>query len=134
MTMPLFSKAVGLWLVVLLAAVANAALREKLLASWLGRGPSLPVSGLILSGLILLISCVTMPFIGSSSEAVYDQVGLLWFVLTLSCELLMGRFLMKKPWPLIFQVFNLKKGDLFSLVLIATLASPRLAAELRGLT
>jgi len=41
---------------------------------------------------------------------------------------------MRKPWREILQVFNLKKGDLFFLVLIATLVSPRLAAELRGLT
>ena len=131
---PILLKAVALWLVVLAAAVANAALREKLLAPWLGRRPSLPLSGLLLSGLVLLISWVTMPFIGSSSEAVYHQVGLLWFLLTLSFELLLGRFLMRKPWREILQVFNLRKGDLFFLVLIATLVSPRLAAELQGLT
>ncbi len=134
MTILLFAKAVALWLVILAAALANAALREKLLAPRLGYGPSLPLSGLLLSGLFLLISRVSMPFIGSSSEAVYQQVGLLWFLLTLCFELLLGRFLMKKPWLEILQVFNLRKGDLFSLVLIATLVSPWLAAELQGLT
>jgi len=60
------------------------------------------------------------------------MIGLLWLVLTLLFEFIFGHFVAGKSWQDIAQVFNVKKGDLFLLVLVVTAISPWLAAKIRG--
>lgn len=129
----LLLKAIGVWLILVFLAIFNAAIREKLLAPMIGSGIALPVSGLLLSILILLVAFVSIPFFGPSESKTYIFVGAIWFVLTLSFEFLFGHFMVGKPWHEIIQVFNIKKGDLFIVALFATLIAPWLSAKLRGL-
>jgi len=116
-----------------IAAVVNAGIREKLLVPAIGPCIALPVSGLVLSIVIFLVVFLTIPLVGSLTGRRYFYVGLYWAVLTLSFELLFGHFAAGKSWQEIMQVFNVRKGDLFILVLLATLISPWLSARLRGL-
>jgi hypothetical protein len=130
----LLLKTIGIWLIIVILAILNGAIREKLLTPNIGSSIALPMSGLLLSILILLVAFVTMPsFFGSSERKTYIFIGAIWFLLTLSFEFLFGHFVAGKSWHEIIQVFNIKKGDLFIVVVFATLISPWLSAKLRGL-
>ena len=93
---------------------------------------ALPVSGLLLAILVFLIALASVPLFDASDGKCYIIVGLVWLALTLAFELLFGRFVVGKSWHEIMQVFHLHKGDLFIIVLLATLFSPWLSAKLRG--
>ncbi len=129
----MLSKTSAIWFVMVIAAVVNAGIREKLLVPAIGPYIALPVSGIVLSMLIFLAVFLTIPLAGSLTGRMYFCVGLYWVVLTLSFDLLFGYFAAGESWHEIMQVFNVRKGDLFILVLLATLISPWLSARLRGL-
>jgi hypothetical protein len=129
----LILKAIVLWFIIVILAIVNGAIREKLLTPAIGSEIALLLSGLLLSILILLVAFVTMPFFGSSESKTYIFIGAIWFLLTLSFEFLFGHFVVGKSWHEIIQVFNIKKGDLFTVALFASLISPWLSAKLRGL-
>ncbi len=124
-------KAAFVWLIIAVLAVFNAVFREKLLAPLIGPHAALPVSGLMLSALILLAAFLSVPFFEAAKAGSYLFVGFLWLVFTLLFEFLFGRFAAGKTWHEIIQVFNVKKGDLFMLVLLSAFISPWLSAELR---
>ncbi len=125
-------KATGIWLVIVLAAILNGTLREKVLVPMLGASAALPLSGISLAALVFVVSLTFVPFIAASGTRAYVMIGLLWLVLTLLFEFIFGHFVAGKSWQDIAQVFNVKKGDLFLLVLVVTAISPWLAAKIRG--
>ncbi|KPJ76526.1 MAG: hypothetical protein AMJ54_11420 [Deltaproteobacteria bacterium SG8_13] len=129
----LILKAIGIWFLLVIVAIVNAVLREKWLMPAIGPSAALPASGVLLSLLILLAALVSVPHFDSSDGKTYISVGLIWFMLTLAFELFFGHFVAGKPWHEIMQVFNIRKGDLFMVVLLSTLVSPWLAARLKGL-
>lgn len=129
----LIFKGTLIWLMIVVIAIANGAVREKLLIPIIGSGISLPVSGLLLSLLIFIVAYVSVPYFGYGERNGYIAVGVLWFFLTLAFEFLFGHFIGGKPWADILQVFNIRSGDLFAIALITTLVSPWFSAKLRGL-
>lgn len=126
-------KAVGIWLIMVVAAILNGLMRGKLLTPLVGGGISLPVSGIVLSIIVLLVAYFTIPFVGVARTEVYLLIGLLWVVLTLAFEYLFGHYVAGKSWHEINQVFNLAKGDLFVIVIVVSAMSPWIVAKLRGL-
>ena len=126
-------KSTGIWFVIVIAAVLNGLLREKVLVPSIGGELALSASGIILSALVFSIEFVFVPFIGAIEARTYVLVGFWWVVLTLAFEFLFGHFVMGKSWQEIVQVFNIKKGDVFIVVLIVTAVSPWLAARIREL-
>jgi hypothetical protein len=131
--MNLLLRATGIWLLLLLAAILNAALREQLFAPWLGKAVALPLSGILLSTLVFGVTLVFIPRFGNLRTTLYFTIGLVWVVLTLAFEFLLGHFLLGQAWRETIQVLNVTQGNLFALVLLISLFSPWLAARLRGL-
>lgn len=132
MTSILF-KATVIWLVIVVAAIFNGVVREQIIAPWAGADLALPLSGMLLVVLVPVITYISIPCIGSSDQKTYLVVGLFWLVLTLSFEFLFGYYVAGKPWEEIIQVFDIRKGDLFIVVLVVTATSPWLAAKFRGI-
>lgn len=126
-------KATGIWLVIVVVAILNGGFREKVLVPAIGATMALPLSGVLLAVLVFLVTLLLISFIGSSEPKIYIWVGILWIVLTLSFEFLFGHFIAGKPWQEIMQVFNIQKGELFTVVLLVTAISPWVAAKLRGI-
>ena len=126
-------KGTGIWLVIVIAAILNGTFREKVLVPAIGSSMALPLSGMLLALLVFLVAYMLISSIGSSETKTYILLGLLWVLLTLSFEFLFGHFVAGKSWHEILQIFNLKKGDLFTVVLAITGLSPWLAAKLRDI-
>lgn len=126
-------KVTGIWLVMVVAAILNGLLRDALLTPLMGRALSLPLSGIMLSGLVLVVAYALIPFIGVMRTGGYLMTGLFWVALTLTFEYVFGHYVAGKSWHEINEIFNLANGDLFILVIIVTVLSPWLAARFRGL-
>jgi hypothetical protein len=125
-------KTVGIWLVMVIIAIANGLFRDKVLSPLLGPNVALPVSGVLLAVFIFAVCYVWLPTIGKQPASQFLFIGLLWVVLTLGFEFLFGHYVVGKSWRDIVQVFDATDGNLFLLVMIVTLLSPLLAAKLRG--
>jgi hypothetical protein len=128
-----FAKATGIWLIILVMAILNGLLREKVMAPAIGAELSLPLSGITLSLLVLLVAYFLVPVIGKNNSHVFVLVGLLWVMLTLSFEYLFGHYVLGKSWTEINEVFDIKAGNLFIAVLFTAAFAPWLVARVRGL-
>lgn len=126
-------KAIGVWLVIVIAAIVNGLFREHVLLPLVGVELALPLSGVLLSVLVLLVSFMLVSFLDSSKPQVLFVIGLFWVTLTVSFEFLFGYYVVGKSWLEIIQVFNPLKGNLFVLVLFVTAISPWLSAKVRGI-
>lgn len=127
-----FLKATGIWLIIVVAAILNGFIREKVFTPILGAQSSLPLSGITLSLLIFVIAYFLVPFIGRHRAQVYLLIGLLWVVLTLSFEYSFGFFVLGRSLAEINAVFNIKEGNLFIVAVLSSAIAPWLVAKVRG--
>jgi len=125
-------KATGIWLLIVVAAIVNGVLREKVIVPMIGMETALPISGVTLSVVIFLFSLISVSFIGASESKTYLKIGMYWVLLTLLFEFIFGHYVVGKSWAELIQVFNIQKGDLFILVLLVTAFSPWLSVLIRG--
>ena len=132
MSFPLFLKAAIIWAIIAACAIANGAVREYVLAPAIGARTALPVSGILLSAIVLLVTWCCYRLIAGCQKPTYLFIGLQWVLMTLSLEFVFGYFVADKPWPEILRVFDFAQGDLFIVVLAVSLISPVLVARIKG--
>jgi hypothetical protein len=133
MALAVLIRAVLWWVAILTMAILNGILREKLLIPSIGSFAAVMTSGLILSCLIFLVSCVAAPGLGHLNAAQYWIIGFVWLVMTLIFEFGFGLFVQHKALSELLQAYSFKGGNIWPVVLASTLISPWLAAHLRGL-
>jgi hypothetical protein len=93
-------KAAALWLILLVVAIGNAAIRELVLTPSLGAEIALPASGMLLALLILVFALLTLPLFGAQDRTGYLMAGAVWLALTLAFELVLGHLVMGQSWPI----------------------------------
>jgi hypothetical protein len=125
-------KAAIIWTIIAVLAIANGAFREHVLTPAIGARIALPVSGILLSAIVLLVTWCCFRLIAGCKQLTCLLIGLQWVLMTLLFEFAFGHFVANKPWPEIFRVFNFMQGDLFILVLVVSLFSPLLVARIKG--
>ena len=84
--MSLTIRALGVWFLLLIAAVVNGALRQAVLLPTMGEHSGRFVSTLLLSGVIFGIGCLASGFLNLVSSREAWTVGALWLGLTLCFE------------------------------------------------
>jgi hypothetical protein len=126
------AKAIACWMLLLVAAIMNATIRERFFTPWAGDLVGRAFSSLTLSVVIFAIVFVVVRWFPISSLSGFWLLGLFWTVLTVAFEFSFG-ILRGLSWETMLSDYNLLNGRLWSLVLLATLISPVLAARLRGL-
>ena len=131
MTVSLALKALVIWVVILMLAMANGFLREFVLMPRLGTPAALVVSGLLLSALILGVAYLSLPWLKPQAPIQYWLVGLGWLGLTLVFEFSFGLG-QGKSWPVMLEAYSFNGGNLWPVVLAVTALAPYLAAKLRG--
>lgn len=124
-------KASVIWFVIALFAIANGIFRETVLVPLLGQNFALPVSGMLLSLIVFIVTYLSFPLFGKKNALTYFLIGLQWGVMTLLFEVLFGHYVVGKSWSSILQVFNIMKGDLFILILLVSLFSPLLVGKIK---
>ena len=122
--MSLTIRALGVWFLLLIAAVVNGALRQAVLLPTMGEHSGRFVSTLLLSGVIFGIGCLASGFLNLVSSREAWTVGALWLGLTLCFEFLAGHFVFGSPRSNLLEDYNLAEGRIWILVLIATALTP----------
>ncbi len=123
-------RAFAVWGAILLLAMANGIFREAVLMSAFGVTISLPVSGLLLSALILITAWLALPWLQIRRNTQALSIGLGWLLLTLLFEFSFGLW-QGQSWQLMFEAYTFRDGNIWPLVLLVTAAAPGLALRLR---
>jgi hypothetical protein len=126
-------RAAVVWLLLLFLAILNGTVRETVLNPQLGPEAGHIVSTVLLSGLIVLVAWVAVPWIGPETSRLAFAVGVLWLGLTLAFEFGAGHWLFRRSWAELLVDYNLASGRIWPLVLVATLLAPILAGKWRHL-
>ena len=113
-----------LWFGLMILAILNGLIREKVYRRCLGDLRADQVSSV---SLILLISVFVWVFtrfwpFESAGQAL--AVGAIWVTITIIFEFIFGHFVMKKPWEMLFRDYNLLQGRIWLLILIWTFLAP----------
>lgn len=131
MSTSLLLKACLAWLGILVLAVLNGGLREAVLIPRLGLAAAQVTSGLLLSTLILVMTYLSLPWLGARQPWQLIAVGLLWLGLTLIFEFSFG-FWQGKSLAILLENYTFKGGNILPVVLLVTGLAPYLIAKLRG--
>lgn len=126
-------KAIILWFVLMVLAILNGTVRVKWIIPSTGLTSGLAISTLMLCTLILVATWVSVAWMGPRTNGEAIRIGLLWLSMTLGFEFGIGHFVFKKPWPELLADYNIAKGRIWILVLVATATAPWITAKLRGL-
>jgi hypothetical protein len=81
--------------------------------------------------MILAIVYRAMRWIAIRSKPLLLVVGLMWMILTLACEIGLGRFLFGLSWQRIAEDFNILQGGVLSFGFLILALSPIIAAKYR---
>lgn len=127
----LLLRAFSVWLLILLLAIANGALREAILVPTLGDPAGLALSGILLSVLIIVAAYVALPWLNAYRKPQLLGIGVGWLALTVVFEFCLGLW-QGKPWSVILDAYTFEAGNLWPLVLVVTAAAPWLAVRLRN--
>jgi len=124
-------KASLIWLVMLIFAVLNGALREAVLLPHLGKPVSFVISGALLSACIVVVALMLMPRVGpmESRDALY--IGLFRVLLTLAFEFTFGRLVQHREWAELLDAYRFRDGNIWPVVLAVMLFAPLMAVRLR---
>src|SRR5688572_10551172 len=120
----MFLRAAVIWFSLMLAAILNGYLRDTALVQRLGPQSARAVSCLTLSGVILVVTWLSIRWMSPSSTADAWRVGVFWLGMTLTFEFLAGHYLFHTPWATLLADYNVLRGRLWVVVLIATVAAP----------
>jgi len=124
-------KAVVVWVAILALAIVNGALRDMVVAGFVGRAAARAASGVILCMCIFLAALIAAPWLGRLSTRTWWGIGMLWLTLTVVFETAVG-YAQHGSWQTLLDAYTLQGGNLWPLVLLATLVSPWLGARIRG--
>src|SRR5262249_41050219 len=116
-------KAIAGWLVLMVCAVLNGAVRELALVPAFGTSAALVRSGMLLCAVILVVALLLVPWLGSQVLRRYIAMGLLWFCLTVLFEFGLGRA-QGVSWAELLAAYRFRGGNLWPVVLLFTAAAP----------
>ena len=129
----MIARAVVIWVLLVLLAIANGAVRDALISPRLGEQVGHVVSTGILCAVILMVAWASVGWIRPSGTGACLRIGLAWSFLTLGFEFAAGHYLFGTSWAGLLADYNLAKGRVWPLVIVTTGIAPLVAARGRGL-
>jgi len=131
--MQTLSRSLLLWLVLLMLAMVNGALREGVLLKLMPRSAAFIASGVLLSAAVLAIAILGIRWLGALRLPGYVLVGLLWLGLTLAFEFSFGMLVRGKSLAEMLDAYRFRDGDIWPVVLAVIAAAPAVSAWVRRL-
>ena len=117
-------RATSIWLLILVFAILNGALREGLLKPRLGEAGAHILSTVLLAAGVFALTRITIGWIRPSGSRDGWAIGLSWVALTVAFEFLAGHYLFGTPWPVLVADYRLSEGRIWILVLASALLAP----------
>jgi hypothetical protein len=124
-------KALAVWLMIVGAEILHGIARRVLLEPRVGDVRARQVGVVTGSLLILIVTFVSLPWLGAASTWDRFFVGLLWLMLMVPFEILVGR-LTGASWARIRSDYDPREGGLMIFGLFVLLLAPTLAAWAHG--
>ena len=123
----IFLYAFGVWVIFGILVIINGVIRNKVYATKIGEYPGHVVSTIIAICFIVVGTYLFLRFmkIDYSSVALL-LIGGFWVILTVLFEFIFGHYVIGNPWQKLLADYNILKGRLWSLFLLAELISPLL--------
>lgn len=125
----LFIAGIIAWFAMLIGAIFNGALRENVLEPRLGSA-ALPLSGMTAAVIFTLITYIMLTWLDhmyATRELL--MLGLFWLLLTVVFEFAFGRYVLRKNWGELWAAYDLRTGNLLSLVLLYIIFLPLLVSR-----
>ena len=117
-------RAILIWVLLLGFAVLNGTVREFVLAPRLGAQAAHVASTLVLCAAIFIVALLFTRWIAPKSRGGALLIGSVWLALTLAFEFLAGHYLFGSSWERLLSEYDLMRGRVWILVLVATLFAP----------
>src|SRR6056297_1107483 len=122
----------AVWILLIVAEIVHGILRAILLVPLVGEFRSNQIGVFTGSAIILLITYITIRWIGAKQTPESLTVGFTWLMLTVAFEVLFGRIVMGLTWERIVSDYNVLEGGLMPFGLLVLFCSPLIAAKCRG--
>lgn len=129
--MSLVVRALGVWLLLLGAAILNGTFRQAVLVPMMGEPAGHVVSTLSLSAIIFGLGWLIAGWLDLVSSGEAWLVGGLWLGATIAFEFLGGHFLFGAPWSKLLADYNLAQGRVWIVVLMVTTLTPTIVFRMR---
>lgn len=129
----MFVRAIAVWVLLAVLAPVNGVIRNAWITPRVGERNGHLISTFALCVLILAVTWASIVWIGPADFRDARLIGLVWVVLTVAFEFLVGYFVFGNPWQKLILDYNIARGRLWVLVLFASYIAPGLAMRLRGL-
>jgi len=134
MTPKLYLYALAVWLALVVVAVLNGVLRNYTYVHLVGEQAAHIISSLILIGVLFLITYVFLRLVRRDYDLVdLIVVGAIWLGLTVAFEFLFGRYVAGHSWERLLAEYNILKGRVWVLVLLAVFLAPLIMGRLAKL-
>ncbi|MBL0035948.1 MAG: hypothetical protein IPP26_09305 [Flavobacteriales bacterium] len=125
-------KAILIWFVLMVGAIANGAVRIKLIIPFTGEPIGHVISTALLCVLILVITWAMIGWIGPLTDQQARGIGTVWLLLTLGFEFGAGALISHRTWPEMLADYNVLNGRVWVVVPIITFLAPSWMAKWRG--
>jgi hypothetical protein len=122
----------GAWFGMLVIAIINGAIRDKVYGPYVSKLAAHQVAtliGITLFGVYIWFLTGLRP-LESATQA--WLIGLMWIGMTVCFEFGFFHFVMKHPWSELLADYNILKGRVFALLLLWTLIAPWVFFTVRG--
>lgn len=126
-------RGIAVWWVIIGCESVHGSLRELLLTPRIGSLRAHQVSVVTGSLLILGVATALARWLAVRDPRMLIRLGLLWVVLTVAFEALLGRFVLGMSWSQISADYDLARGGFMTFGLLVLTLAPLIAARLRGL-
>jgi hypothetical protein len=130
--MRLWTRVVATWGLLLVVMFGNGTVRALVLQPRMGEHLARQLSSL--SGICLVFAVATLLARGGrgATSGQLLGAGCVWLALTMTFELGFGRFVSGSSWSELLADYNLARGRLWPLVLLATLLAPWVCGRVSG--
>jgi len=127
----MYKRAFAVWCLIFVLEVVHGVLRTLWLVPLVGDLRARQVGVLTGSLLILVVALLAILWIGAGGRRDLLRVGLLWVVLMMGAEVLLGRVVFGYPWSRIAEDFDVSRGGLLGFGMLVLAVAPWLAWRLR---
>lgn len=106
------------WFCLMILAILNGAIREKLLPKNLGELKLQQISTFTLIAVMFVYTYVYQKLFPLTGLDEAKLIGFVWLLLTLAFEFIFGKVILKKSWKELLANYNFMKGRLWVLIVI----------------
>ncbi len=120
-----------MWFALLAAMMLNGIFRVLVLQRWLGEDLARQVACVSGIGILLVLIVPFASGVGDVGTRALFGIGALWLALTVAFEFLFGRHVAGASWESLLADYDLRRGRLWSLVLVTVFFAPWLVSLVR---